>query len=73
MFFSEEKNQKTFVPSPAERSVATTICSKLRQMNKSLLVLFFRKEHAFHIESFLKVRSGMARITAMMPHQNHGT
>jgi len=46
MFFSEEKNQKTFVPAPAERPGPWLICWGLRQKDKSLLVLFFRKEHS---------------------------
>jgi hypothetical protein len=37
VFFSEEKNQKTFAIDPAAAATAT---------DKSLLVLFFRKEHS---------------------------
>jgi hypothetical protein len=43
MFFSEEKNQKTFIPArhPAIRPWPG---SWERRGNKSLLLLFFRKE-----------------------------
>jgi hypothetical protein len=45
MFFSEEKNQKTFTSSPA--STYGTWPDRWRSArNESLLVLFFRKEHA---------------------------
>jgi hypothetical protein len=43
MFFSEEKNQKTFIPAPAESSGPRPSGVKLRRI-KSLLLLFFRKE-----------------------------
>jgi hypothetical protein len=46
MFFSEEKNQKTFVPAPAGARGAgyrLDVASK----SKNLLALFFRKERAF--------------------------
>jgi hypothetical protein len=43
MFFFEKKNQKTFVPAPAQRSGLGLPNVKLRR-NKSLLLLFFRKE-----------------------------
>jgi hypothetical protein len=43
MFFSEEKNQKTFVSPLAARSRPWPPDVKLRE-NKSLLLLFFRKE-----------------------------
>jgi hypothetical protein len=43
-FFSEEKNQKTFIPAPAARSRPNP--GSIRKVrNKSLLVLLFRKEH----------------------------
>jgi hypothetical protein len=43
MFFFEKKNQKTFAPSP---SPATARLGNPRiTMNKSFLVLFFKKEH----------------------------
>jgi hypothetical protein len=48
MFFSEEKNQKTFIPSPAPRSRPNPQAfgprSWERRRIKSLLLLFFRKE-----------------------------
>jgi hypothetical protein len=43
MFFFEKKNQKTFVPALAARSRPWPPKVKLRR-NKSLLLLFFRKE-----------------------------
>jgi hypothetical protein len=43
MFLSEEKNQKTFLPSLADRSGLWPRTAKLRR-KKSLLLLFFRKE-----------------------------
>jgi hypothetical protein len=43
MFFSEEKNQKTFMPQPVDRSGTWPAEGKLRRI-KSLLLLFFRKE-----------------------------
>jgi hypothetical protein len=43
MFFSEEKNQKTFIPAPVERSGPWPPKVKLLR-NKSLLLLFFRKD-----------------------------
>jgi len=42
-FFSEEKNQKTFIASLADISGPWPPNGKLRR-NKSLLLLFFRKE-----------------------------
>jgi hypothetical protein len=42
-FFSEEKNQKTFIPAPAEIYVSWPPYGKLLK-DKSLLLLFFRKE-----------------------------
>jgi hypothetical protein len=45
-FFSEEKKQKTFVPAPADRSRPWPR-SWERRRNKSLLLLFFRKEGLF--------------------------
>jgi hypothetical protein len=45
MFFSEEKNQKTFVSARAARSRPWPERGKSAG-DKSLLVLFFRKEHA---------------------------
>jgi hypothetical protein len=43
MFFSEEKNQKTFISPPLPRSRPWPgYCRSAR--NKSLLLLFFRKE-----------------------------
>jgi hypothetical protein len=44
MFFSEEKNQKTFASALAFRSWPWPVCFRLLR-DKSLLVLFFRKEH----------------------------
>jgi hypothetical protein len=48
MFFSEEKNQKTFIPAPAARSQPNpqALGPRLweRRRSKSLLLLFFRKE-----------------------------
>jgi hypothetical protein len=46
MFFSEEKNQKTFNAPPPARSRPWPACVRWRE-HKSLLVLFFRKEHLF--------------------------
>jgi hypothetical protein len=43
-FFSEEKNQKTFAPAPAARLRAMTDMLGIASKDKSLLVLFFRKE-----------------------------
>jgi hypothetical protein len=43
MFFSEEKNQKTFASALADRSRPWPDRWK-RRRNKSLLLLFFRKE-----------------------------
>jgi hypothetical protein len=43
MFFSEEKNQKTFISSPLPRSRPWPGCLR-RRRDKSLLLLFFRKE-----------------------------
>jgi hypothetical protein len=43
MFFSEEKNQKTFIPALAERSRPWPPNGKLRK-SKSFLLLFFKKE-----------------------------
>jgi hypothetical protein len=49
-FFSEEKKQKTFIPAPAERCRPTPEALEPRswklRRSKSLLVLFFRKEHS---------------------------
>jgi hypothetical protein len=45
MFFSEEKNQKTFVSALAEGYRPWPDSGKRRRI-KSLLVLFFRKEHS---------------------------
>jgi hypothetical protein len=43
VFFSEEKNQKTFISPPLPRSRPWPV--RLRQRrDKSLLLLFFRKE-----------------------------
>jgi hypothetical protein len=42
MFFSEEKNQKTFNPAPASTNRPWPARWERRE-NKSLLVLFFRK------------------------------
>jgi hypothetical protein len=42
MFFSEEKNQKTFAPAPAERLGVMTICWRLRQTTK--VFWFFSSE-----------------------------
>jgi hypothetical protein len=44
MFFSEEKNQKTFALAPAAKVGAMTDKLGIESKNKSLLVLFFRKE-----------------------------
>ena len=44
MFFSEEKNQKTFAHAPAESLAHTSQIRDCTKKNKSLLVLFFRKE-----------------------------
>jgi hypothetical protein len=44
MFFSEEKNQKTFVSQQAE-AYRPWPGSVRQRRRKSLLVLFFRKEH----------------------------
>jgi hypothetical protein len=46
MFFSEEKNQKTFESAQAYR-YGPWLDRLRRRRNKSLLVLFFRKEHSF--------------------------
>jgi hypothetical protein len=46
MFFSEEKNQKTSMSAPADSCRPWPDTWK-RPKNKSLLVLFFRKEHSF--------------------------
>jgi hypothetical protein len=43
MFLSAEKNQRTFVPPPADKSEPWPTNAKLQE-NKSLLLLFFRKE-----------------------------
>jgi hypothetical protein len=43
-FFSEEKKQKTFISPPAPTSRPWPE-SWVQHRNKSLLVLFFRKEH----------------------------
>jgi hypothetical protein len=43
VFFSEEKNQETLVSAPADRYGTWPDGLKLRR-NKSLLLLFFRKE-----------------------------
>jgi hypothetical protein len=48
LFFSEEKNQKTFTPAPAARSRPWPRSWKLRR-TKSLLLLFFTKEGLFHV------------------------
>jgi hypothetical protein len=45
MFFSAEKNQKTFIPALAQRFGPWPLNGKLRE-NKSLLLLFFRKEES---------------------------
>jgi hypothetical protein len=47
MFFSEEKNQKTFVSSACTEIVELAGEAGASGGHKSLLVLFFRKEHAF--------------------------
>jgi hypothetical protein len=44
LFFSEEKKQKTFISPPLPLYPAMACIHPLAQ-NKSLLVLFFRKEH----------------------------
>jgi hypothetical protein len=44
MFFSEEKNQKTFTSPLVQPIRPLPVSVRLRRM-KSLLVLFFRKEH----------------------------
>jgi hypothetical protein len=44
MFFSEEKNQKTFTPPQLHFCRSGPPTSNARR-SKSLLVLFFRKEH----------------------------
>jgi hypothetical protein len=46
MFFSEEKNQKTFIPGLHEYSRPWPQSWEGRK-NKSLLLLFFRKEGLF--------------------------
>jgi len=43
MFFSEEKNQKTFIPALADGYRPWPASREVRR-NKSLLLLFFRKE-----------------------------
>jgi hypothetical protein len=48
MFFSEEKNQKTFIPSPVPR-YGTWPDGGRSAEHKSLLLLFFRKEGLFFI------------------------
>jgi len=48
MFFSEEKNQKTFIPVPAD-GCRPWPENEVQPRIKSLLVLFFRKEHAFFL------------------------
>jgi hypothetical protein len=54
MFFSEEKNQKTFVPGAADKLRPWPDRGGQRR-NKSLLVLFFRKE----LLSFLILLEGL--------------
>jgi hypothetical protein len=44
MFFSEEKNQKTFA-----NAGPGAPCQVRDSTEKSLLVLFFRKEHSFFL------------------------
>jgi hypothetical protein len=46
VLFSEEKNQKTFALSPTSK-IEAMAWTLPRARDKSLLVLFFRKEHAF--------------------------
>jgi hypothetical protein len=46
VFFSEEKNQKTFVPPLVPISRPWPGCCR-SDRNKSLLLLFFRKEESF--------------------------
>jgi hypothetical protein len=46
MFFSEEKNQKTFIPGASGNRAQSPRSWKPRR-NKSLLLLFFRKEESF--------------------------
>jgi hypothetical protein len=48
VFFSEEKKQKTFISSPASRWVQGNACGAQPE-DKSLLVLFFRKEHSYFL------------------------
>jgi len=47
MFFFEKKNQKTFIPAHADTSGPLPRSWELRK-NKSLLLLFFRKEGVLH-------------------------
>jgi hypothetical protein len=46
VFFSEEKNQKTFSLCARGNLSATLANRSPPQIDKSLLVLFFRKEHS---------------------------
>jgi hypothetical protein len=46
MFFSEEKNQKTFMSPPLQRSRPWPVCLRWRK-DKSLLLLFFRKGEVY--------------------------
>ena len=65
MFFSEEKNQKTFVSSLAEPLWPRPYVRRLHQKNKSLLVLFFRKEHAFFLRALSMPNQRAAMFVAI--------
>jgi hypothetical protein len=69
MFFSEEKNQKTLIPSPASRWRPRPQNSGAARM-KSLLVLFFRKEHSFFYRNIIVHASNSTRVPILAAAQH---